>query len=192
MNVLLNVFGETQTFFLEEAMSVIEIKRMIKERLSIPIQDQALCGLSGQWLYDDDEIELDGDFQTMTLCGRLLGGKGGFGSMLRAKGARMSSRKATNFESCRDLSGRRLQTLHDAEKLADYVEKESERKRKQTEEKEKKIQEGLAASIIKKPKFDDQEFVKEHEKTVESMKDTVAKVQRHVPLNKKKTVFSAW
>ena len=35
----------------------------------------------------------------------LLGGKGGFGSMLRAMGASIS--KTSNTEACRDLSGRR-------------------------------------------------------------------------------------
>jgi hypothetical protein len=50
------------------------------------------------------------------LNGRLLGGKGGFGSMLRAQGGRMSSKKSTNFDACRDLSGRRLKTVKDAKK----------------------------------------------------------------------------
>lgn len=47
---------------------------------------------------------------------RFLGGKGGFGSQLRAAGGRMSSGKATNNDSCRDLSGRRLATVKEAQK----------------------------------------------------------------------------
>ena len=40
---------------------------------------------------------------------RLLGGKGGFGSQLRAQGNKMSSKKrAGNYESCRSLNGQRL------------------------------------------------------------------------------------
>lgn len=46
----------------------------------------------------------------------LLGGKGGFGSMLRAQGGRMNSKKSTNNDACRDLSGRRLKTVRTAEK----------------------------------------------------------------------------
>ena len=49
-------------------------------------------------------------------CVRLLGGKGGFGSQLRAAGGRMSSGKASNNDSCRDLSGRRLATVKEAQK----------------------------------------------------------------------------
>ena len=41
---------------------------------------------------------------------RLPGGKGGFGSMLRAIGARIE--KTTNHEACRDLSGRRMRDVN--------------------------------------------------------------------------------
>lgn len=44
-----------------------------------------------------------------------LGGKGGFGSMLRAQGGKMSARKGQeNNDSCRDLNGRRLSTVKEA------------------------------------------------------------------------------
>ena len=42
----------------------------------------------------------------------LLGGKGGFGSMLRATGNKM--KKDDNVDSCRDLSGRRIKTIREA------------------------------------------------------------------------------
>ena len=44
----------------------------------------------------------------------LLGGKGGFGSMLRAIGAQIE--KTTNREACRDLSGRRMRDVNDEKK----------------------------------------------------------------------------
>lgn len=47
---------------------------------------------------------------------RMLGGKGGFGSMLRAQGGKMSSQKTSNNDSCRDLNGRRLSTMKEAKK----------------------------------------------------------------------------
>ncbi|WRT68871.1 uncharacterized protein IL334_005852 [Kwoniella shivajii] len=59
---------------------------------------------------------------TLHVCARLLGGKGGFGSQLRAAGGRMSSGKATNMDSCRDLSGRRLGTIKEAQRQADLLE----------------------------------------------------------------------
>jgi len=59
---------------------------------------------------------------TLELCARLRGGKGGFGSQLRAAGGRMSSGKASNVDSCRDLSGRRLSTLKEAQRQAELIE----------------------------------------------------------------------
>lgn len=53
---------------------------------------------------------------TLDVCVRVRGGKGGFGSQLRAAGGRMSSGKNTNTDSCRDLSGRRLSTIKEAQK----------------------------------------------------------------------------
>ncbi|CEH18174.1 Uncharacterized conserved protein [Ceraceosorus bombacis] len=53
---------------------------------------------------------------------RLRGGKGGFGSMLRAQGGKMSAKgKDQNTDSCRDLNGRRLSTMKQAKQLAAYI-----------------------------------------------------------------------
>ncbi|KAG6854403.1 hypothetical protein C0991_007394 [Blastosporella zonata] len=67
------------------------------------------------------------NFVSLRLTPRLVGGKGGFGSQLRAAGGRMSSQKTSNNDSCRDLSGRRLSTIKEAKKLAEYLEGEPER-----------------------------------------------------------------
>lgn len=47
---------------------------------------------------------------------RTLGGKGGFGANLRAAGGRMSTAKTDNTDSCRDLNGRRLGSIKEAQK----------------------------------------------------------------------------
>lgn len=62
----------------------------------------------------------ESDFVTLRLIPRLRGGKGGFGSQLRAAGGRMSSQKTSNNDSCRDLSGRRLSTIKEAKKYVLY------------------------------------------------------------------------
>ena len=54
---------------------------------------------------------------SLQLLPRVLGGKGGFGSQLRAAGGRMSSQKTSNNDSCRDLTGRRLSTIKEAKKF---------------------------------------------------------------------------
>ncbi|KAF5381969.1 hypothetical protein D9615_004277 [Tricholomella constricta] len=80
-------------------------------------------------LHSDPEADLTStpNFVTLRLTPRLFGGKGGFGSQLRAAGGRMSSQKTSNNDSCRDLTGRRLSTIKEAKKLAEYLESEPER-----------------------------------------------------------------
>jgi len=60
--------------------------------------------------------DLKADHISVRVTPRLRGGKGGFGSQLRAAGGRMSSQKTSNNDSCRDLSGRRLSTVKEAKK----------------------------------------------------------------------------
>ncbi|KAF7363536.1 hypothetical protein MSAN_01010200 [Mycena sanguinolenta] len=69
-----------------------------------------------------------------------LGGKGGFGSQLRAAGGRMSSQKTSNNDSCRDLSGRRLNTIKEAKKLVEYLESEPERLKAKAEAEKAKLE----------------------------------------------------
>lgn len=75
--------------------------------------------LSGSLTPDTRVSELHGnssDLVTLRIVPRLRGGKGGFGSQLRAAGGRMSSQKTSNNDSCRDLSGRRLSTIKTAKR----------------------------------------------------------------------------
>ncbi|KDE07130.1 hypothetical protein MVLG_02535 [Microbotryum lychnidis-dioicae p1A1 Lamole] len=75
----------------------------------------------------------------LRLSVRLPGGKGGFASQLRAQGGRMSSNKATNNDSCRDLNGRRLSTIKEATKLAEYIQAAPDRLAQQKKEAQAKL-----------------------------------------------------
>ena len=63
-----------------------------------------------------DLKDISSNIVSLRLSPRILGGKGGFGSQLRAAGGRMSSQKTNNNDSCRDLTGRRLSTIKEAKK----------------------------------------------------------------------------
>jgi hypothetical protein len=64
----------------------------------------------------------------------LKGGKGGFGANLRRQGAKHSSEKEiTNFDSCKDLSGRRIGLLKDAKKVVENFKKVEKLKDKKKE-----------------------------------------------------------
>jgi hypothetical protein len=56
------------------------------------------------------------EFSTLFFTIPCRGGKGGFGTVLKSQGKRLAQKKSTNFESCRDLAGRRLKTVNDAQK----------------------------------------------------------------------------
>ncbi|KAJ5082891.1 hypothetical protein N7532_011934 [Penicillium argentinense] len=74
----------------------------------------------------------------------LCGGKGGFGSQLRAAGGRMSSKRkrnqGDNNSSSRNLDGRRLRTVNEAKALAEYLAVKPEMDRKEKEERRKRWQ----------------------------------------------------
>lgn len=100
----------------EHNNTVEQIKHSVYNLTSIPVQDQVLNSMGGLMLMDKDAFDLQHPVHFLNLSGRLLGGKGGFGSMLRAQGGRMNAQKTTNFEACRDLQGRRIKTVNDAKK----------------------------------------------------------------------------
>lgn len=74
----------------------------------------------------------------------LRGGKGGFGSQLRAAGGRMSSKRkrnqGENNGSSRNLDGRRLRTVNEAKALAEYLAVKPEMDRKEKEERRRRWQ----------------------------------------------------
>ena len=82
-------------------------------------------------------------FLPLRLSAPLVGGKGGFGSQLRAAGGRMSSRKKRqNAElatgSARNLDGRRLRTITEAKNLATYLATKPDMDKKEKEERRKR------------------------------------------------------
>ncbi|KAH9943723.1 telomere stability and silencing-domain-containing protein [Amylocystis lapponica] len=127
---------------------------------------------------------------SLRLVPRLRGGKGGFGSQLRAAGGRMSSQKTSNNDSCRDLSGRRLSTIKEAKRLAEYIENEPARKKAQQEAQKAKLEalekrlgivsggDGAGPSTPeavagKKHRFDDTEYLEQSRDIVDNVKSAV-------------------
>lgn len=76
-------------------------------------------------------------FLPLRLSTELCGGKGGFGSQLRAAGGRMSSRRKKNQgdsnSSNRNLDGRRLRTVAEAKALAEYLALKPDMEKKEKE-----------------------------------------------------------
>lgn len=123
--------------------SITDLRERIEERIPQTDARLILTTTSNKQLLIDSEETVsdlcanDDDFVSLRLSLPLCGGKGGFGSQLRAAGGRMSSRKKKNQGevdgSSRNLDGRRLRTVNEAKALAEYlaIKPEMEQKEKQ-------------------------------------------------------------
>ncbi|KXL43552.1 hypothetical protein M433DRAFT_308031 [Acidomyces richmondensis BFW] len=124
---------------------------------------------------------------------RLCGGKGGFGSQLRAAGGRMSSRKNRQQQnsngSNRNLDGRRLRTVDEAKRLADYLAIKPEMEKKEKEERKRRWEAVVAAAEKKEEEIKSgktganqgrlpAEYVEGKEKAEEATREAVLKATR--------------
>ncbi|KAF4097811.1 splicing regulator SDE2 [Onychostoma macrolepis] len=101
---------------------------------------------------------------------RLCGGKGGFGSMLRALGAQIE--KTTNREACRDLSGRRLRDVNHEKEMADWLKKQADREAEKEQRRLERIQRKLAEP---KHYFTDTNYEQQCHDLSERLEDSVLK-----------------
>jgi len=105
----------------------------------------------------------------------------------------MSSQKTSNNDSCRDLTGRRLSTVKEANRMAEYIENEPARKKAAAEAQRAKLealerQLGIDPSAPtagsssseptklagKKHRFDDTEYLEQSRDLVDGVKSAVA------------------
>jgi hypothetical protein len=148
----------------------MQLKQFVQMRYSIPIDEQRLVSNGGFQLTDEERI---GNDECIHVLLRLPGGKGGFGTNLRALGGKMSKKKTLNKDSCRDINGRRIRTVKEAEKKDQHETQRIEWEKQQSEKREKKIKDGLKEPEVKKVLFDDTEYLEAHEKAREDVKDAV-------------------
>ncbi|KAL1751347.1 telomere stability and silencing-domain-containing protein [Schizophyllum commune] len=206
-NLLISAFPpfNTLTLAVPPSAEVSDIYPLLQERYpSLPSSQDVVLSTARGVLPDDDALVSDlGSLVTLRLSARLLGGKGGFGSQLRAAGGRMSSQKTSNNDSCRDLNGRRLSTIKEAKRLAEYLESEPERAAAKAEAQKAKLQAlerklGLepsggepsasgsgsgskraatdadAAPAPKKKRFDDTEYLEQTRELTDGVRSAVA------------------
>ncbi|XP_077300882.1 splicing regulator SDE2-like [Arctopsyche grandis] len=138
----------------------------------IPIED-LYCTQNGKKINLDNEIIKGVPLQWAV---RLVGGKGGFGSMLRAIGAQIE--KTTNREACRDLSGRRLRDIREERRLLDLAASQSQREEIARQRKEERIK-----RLCAKPKyeFNDEKYEKSRRGLEEAVDEAVEQGSRAGP-----------
>jgi len=135
---------DTKLIYLPDAVNLDDCRRGIEAAVGNGFEADSLAFYAnGKRVVDDSLMQpplpLENHATVDAMLGRgLLGGKGGFGSMLRALGAQIE--KTTNREACRDLSGRRLRDINEEKRLKKYVDNQAEREREKAEKKEAKLQ----------------------------------------------------
>jgi Silencing defective 2 N-terminal ubiquitin domain len=125
---------------------------------------------------DDNYLITDDNSLIIQVCVRVRGGKGGFGTRLKAEGQRLSNPKRSgNYAECRDLDGRRLKDVRDAQLIQEYLEREPELKAKAHSERMAYYKNILNGSVEKR-KFTkkDEEYEKSRQRAVESVECAVA------------------
>ncbi|CAG9863055.1 unnamed protein product [Phyllotreta striolata] len=141
-------------------------KQFLEEQYGLPINSYYIL-MNGK-IVDSNYILNDSNLKCLQIIPRILGGKGGFGSMLRAIGAQIE--KTTNREACRDLSGRRLRDINEEQRLKKWINQQAEREKEAKERKKKKLE-----KLCEPPKheFKDSEYDKERSALPELVEDAV-------------------
>lgn len=196
LNVLITSFGglglpPTLSLPTEPFTTVSDLRQRIDERVPTTCSRLILTTLSNKQLPSVSDAPIasylaqsDDDFLSLRLGVPLCGGKGGFGSQLRAAGGRMSSKKKKDQNtngSSRNLDGRRLRTVEQAKSLAEYLAIEPEMT-KQAKEKRRERQEQVIAAADKKEQdlknggktALDSQFMEDYEDSEERSRDIIA------------------
>jgi hypothetical protein len=154
VNVLLTSFPglnlpSTLSLPLPAATTISELQEQLQARIPAHNNRLILTTISNKQIpvtssapISDLLSKPEDGFLSLRLSLPLCGGKGGFGSQLRAAGGRMSSKRKRNQGedngSSRNLDGRRLRTVNEAKALAEYLAIKPEMAKKEKEERRKR------------------------------------------------------
>ncbi|KAI0121540.1 telomere stability and silencing-domain-containing protein [Hypoxylon sp. NC0597] len=161
VNVFVTTFSglglpPTLSFPVPSTTTLSDLHHRIEDRLPQTDTRLILTTLSNRQLLPSskelvsDLCDTDDAFVSLRLSIPLCGGKGGFGSQLRAAGGRMSSKKKKNRGdengSSRNLDGRRLRTVNEAKALAEYLAIKPEMEQKEKEKRRARWQQIVDAA----------------------------------------------
>jgi len=126
-----------KSYFCNQISTAEDATKFITEKENLPSDISWKCEQNGKFIRGNKTFPSHSTITVLPIGG-LLGGKGGFGSLLRSIGAQIE--KTTNHEAMRDLSGRRQRDVNNEQRLKNYVAGASEREREAKEKKEIKLE----------------------------------------------------
>src|SRR4051794_20552838 len=110
---MVQLIVDSTVFDFQAIPTGLEIKNELNKVSNVEISSLILS-IDGIRLNDHDVVkECDSVVVRTGVCSSLVGGKGGFGAMLRSQAKQKAKTKTTDFGACRDLSGRRLRHIND-------------------------------------------------------------------------------
>lgn len=131
-NVILKKYYDTSVDDLEDLSSAFQNFHLEDESDESDESDEGDSVLEYRVLFQGRDLESEkasmafltamegGKVCTVRVVFRLLGGKGGFGSLLRSQ---KGGKKTTNFDAMRDLNGRRVRHVKAVERIKEWLEK---------------------------------------------------------------------
>lgn len=159
--------GKTRIVPLDHKMNVYNQVQSI-----FPFDFYLLDKLSGKVLFDSQKPPSMNSSHHLEVRYRLVGGKGGFGTQLKAMGDKMAAKKTENYDSSRDLQGRRIRTVKRHKLVTEWIKNEPKRKQELKQKLEDKISKLLDAKH-KKFVFEDTKYINNSKQVVESIDDFV-------------------
>jgi len=176
-----NLGGKTFCLQFSEDSSILlsTLKEVLHDRFGLPTTLLRYTQ-NGREL-ENNHCTIENTIIPIRLSLRIVGGKGGFGSLLRGAPAKPGVKKTTNFEACRDLSGRRLRHVNNEKKLERWFLEEKERALE-------KVAESYIKKISKnKHTFDDDSFNAQTKEGVEVIQGAVeVGLEEAIQLKKRK------
>ncbi|WAR18738.1 SDE2-like protein [Mya arenaria] len=157
----------------KEYKTIFELKGFLTSKTGLSTTSCFLV-CNGCLVSDDDPVKENVVYHTYL---RIPGGKGGFGSMLRAIGAQIE--KTTNREACRDLSGRRMRDVNNEKDLKEWLAKQSDREK----ERERRREERMARRrAMPNHKFEDPTYDQQRALLAENQEDALQQgLKKFVP-----------
>ncbi|KAI1719594.1 telomere stability and silencing domain-containing protein [Ditylenchus destructor] len=144
-------------FTLSDLVTVAEVQKLSPECYYLECHGRIFQSL--------DEIGPD---ELIQLHFRCLGGKGGFGSLLRS----FRIHKSSNQLMMRDLSGRRQADVKEEERLKKWIAKKEERERTKQQKLQEKY-ERLKKGGVSKHEFSDQQYLRNRDRILDQTEDAV-------------------
>ncbi|KAG5990254.1 hypothetical protein E4U52_004750 [Claviceps spartinae] len=197
VNVLITTFGglslpPTLVVPTSEDATISQLREEIVGRLPLSDHRLIITTLSNRQLPEVSQAPIStylsssqDEFISLRLAVPLCGGKGGFGSQLRAAGGRMSSRKKNqeNHGSSRNLDGRRLRTVNEAKALAEFIEMKAAMEKKEREKRRERLEQTIKTSEERQAQMKDGgtgrldgKWVEDKEESNERTREAVAAV----------------